>query len=442
MTREEEYSIAKWAMEHALNSGADAARVSISHSNSSEVEVRDEKIDKLEQANRSSMRISLYVDHKYSGIATNRLNNKDELGRFIQEAIAGTRHLSEDEFRTLPDPDLYYKGGGEDLKTVDPGFSSGDPQQKINHAFAVGKEIAGQNERIISATSTYRDRVGGNIMVTSNGFEGDHESTSFSLSATVSVKDGDSRPRGNWSESSVFHEELIKEGIGKHALKRALDKLGQKKIKSGTMPMIIENRQVDIILDPLISALSGSSIQQKNSFLIDMKGERIGSGLMTLADDPFIISGRGSRLFDGEGLATRKRIIVENGILNDYFIDTYYGKKLDMEPTSGGTTNLLFKPGELDLEGLLAEIGRGILVTGFNGGNSNDSTGDFSYGIEGFLVENGKLVQPVSEMNITGNFKQIWKDLMAVGNDVYEVNARYHWRLPSLVFDHISFSGI
>jgi PmbA protein len=439
MTREEKYNIAKWAMEHALNSGADAARVSISYSNSSQVEVRDEKIDKLEQANRSSMRISLYVDHRYSGITTNRLNNKEELGRFIQEAIAGTRHLSEDEFRTLPDPGLYYKGDGEDLKTVDAGFSSGDPQQKNDQAFAVGKEIAGQDERIISATTTYRDRLSGNVMVTSNGFEGDHESTSFSLAATVSVKDGDSRPQGYWSESSVFHGELIKEGIGKHALKRALDKLGQKKIKSGTMPMIVENRQADTILDPLISALSGSFIQQKNSFLIGMKGERIGSGLLTLVDDPFIISGRGSRLFDGEGLVTRKRTIVEEGILRDYFIDTYYGKKLDMEPTSGETTNLVFKPGELDLEGLMAAIGRGILVTGFNGGNSNDSTGDFSYGIEGFLVENGKLTGPVSEMNITGNFKQIWKDLMAVGNDVYTGSSM---RLPSLAFDNISFSGI
>ena len=170
-----------------------------------------------------------------------------------------------------------------------------------------------------------------------------------------------------------------------------------------------------------------------------MKGERIGSELMTIIDDPFIVSGRGSRLYDGEGLATVKRKIVEGGILKNYFIDTYYGKKLEMEPTSGETTNLVLKPGELDLEGLIAGIDRGILVTGFNGGNSNGSTGDFSYGIEGFLVENGKLTQPVSEMNITGNFKQVWKDLVAVGSDVYTGSS---WRLPSLVFDNISFSGI
>ena len=110
-----------------------------------------------------------------------------------------------------------------------------------------------------------------------------------------------------------------------------------------------------------------------------------------------------------------------------------------MEPTTGQTTNLVFQPGEKDLNGLLADIGRGILVTRFNGGNSNGSTGDFSYGIEGFLVENGKLTFPVNEMNITGNFKQIWHDLVAVGNDVYTGSST---RMPSLVIDNISFSGI
>ncbi len=439
MTKDEKYSIAKWAMEHALKNGAQHARVSISNNNSSQVEVREQKIDKLEEANRNNMRISLYVDNKYSRISTNRLNNKEELGRFIKEAIAGTRYLSEDEFRTLPDPELYYNGGGKDLKTLDQGFASVDPQQKIDLAFAIEKEILGTDERIISVTATYNDEMSGNVMVTSNGFEGDTENSYFRLTASVSIKDGEARPQGYWNESSIFHKELIKEGVGEQALKKALDKLGQEKIKSETMPMIIENRLAGRTLQPIISALNGSSIQQKNSFLIDMKGEKIGSGLMTVVDDPLIVSGRGSRLFDSEGLATKKRAIVEGGVLKSYFIDTYYGKKLEMEPTSGSTTNLVFKPGDKDLGELIASIDRGILVTGFNGGNSNGSTGDFSYGIEGFLVENGKLTQPVSEMNITGNFKQIWKDLVAVGNDVYTSSS---WRLPSLIFDNVDFSGI
>lgn len=439
MTKDEKYSIAKWAMEHALNNGAQQVRVSISNNNSSQIEVRDEKIDKLEEANRNSMRINLYVDNKFSRIATNRLNNKEELGRFIEEAIAGTRYLSEDEFRTLPQPELYYKGGGANLKTVDQGFASVDPQQKISHAFAIEKEVLGKDERVISVTATYNDEMSGNVMVASNGFEGDRENSYYSLRASVSVKSGEARPQGSWSESSINHNDLIKEGVGEQALKKALDKLGQKKIQSGTMPMILENRQAGRTLRPLIEALNGSSLQQKNSFLIGMEGEKIGSDLLTIVDDPFIVSGRGSRLFDGEGLTTKKRAIIDQGVLKGYYIDTYYGKKLEMEPTSGSTTNLVFKPGNKDLLGLIASMDRGILVTGFNGGNSNGSTGDFSYGIEGFLVEKGILVQPVSEMNITGNFKQLWKDLVDVGNDVYTGSS---WRLPSMVFDNIEFSGI
>ncbi len=440
MTKEEKQSIAKWAMAHALKSGAQQASVSISENNSSQIEVREEKIDKLEEANRNSMRIRLYVDNRYSSISTNRLNNKKELEQFIEEAVAGARYLFEDEYRTLPEPELYYKGGGEDLKTIDPGFKNIDPQDKIDLAFATEKEVLGKDDRIISVSVSYRDGMSGSVMVTSNGFEGDTENSYYSLVASVSVKSGDARPQSYWYESSIFHDKLIKEGIGEQALKRALDKLGQEKIKSEKMPMIVENRIVGrTLLQPLISAIDGRSIQQKNSFLIGMEGEKIGSGLMTLVDDPFIVSGRGSRHFDSEGLATKKRTIFEAGVLKTYFIDTYYGKKLELNPTSGDTTNLVFEPGEKELKGLIASVDRGILVTGFNGGNSNGTTGDFSFGIEGFLVENGKLAQPVSEMNITGNFLQLWKELSTVGSDL---DTGSSWRLPSMVFDNVDFSGI
>ncbi len=439
MTKDEKYSIAKWAMEHAIQNGAQQARVSIYNNNSSQIEVRDEKIDKLQESNRNGMQINLYVDNKYSSISTNRLNNKEELGKFIQEAIAGTRYLAEDEFRTLPDPERYYKGGGPDLLTVDPDFKSIDPQQKVDDAFALEKEVLGSDDRIISVTASYRDGMSGGVMVASNGFEGDSENSYYSLNASVSVTDGKARPRGYWGESSIFNSELVRKDIGHKALRRAVDRLGQAKIQSGKMPMVVENKQAGQPLRPLISALYGSSIQQRQSFLIDRMGEKVGSDLLTLTEDPFIVSGRGSRLFDSEGIATQKRSVFEKGVLNTYFIDTYYGNKLDMEPNSGDITNLVFTPGEKDLEGLLADIDRGILVTGFNGGNSNAVTGDFSYGIEGFLVEKGELVKPVAEMNITGNFLQLWKDLVAVGSDV---DPSRSWRLPSLVFNNVDFSGV
>ncbi|NCB07493.1 MAG: TldD/PmbA family protein, partial [Bacteroidia bacterium] len=149
MTKEEKYNLAKWAMQLALDHGAQQASVTISNSKSSSVEVRDEKIDKLEQAIECSLSIRLFVDKKYSGHSTNRLK-KEDLERFITEAIAGTKYLSEDEFRTLPDPELYYKGENNNLNVLDPQFEAIDPQKKIDLAFATEKEALGKDERIIS----------------------------------------------------------------------------------------------------------------------------------------------------------------------------------------------------------------------------------------------------------------------------------------------------
>jgi len=438
MTKEEKYSLANWAMNHALENGAQQVSVTISNSKSSSVEVRDEKIDKLEQAIESSLSIRLFVDKKYSAHSTNRMK-KEDLARFIEQAIEGTKYLSEDEFRSLPDPELYYKGTGKDLKTLDRNFDKVNPQNKIDLAFAAEKEVLGKDERIISVSASYYDGMDERVMVTSNGFEGDSANSYFGLYSSVSVKSGDARPESSWNESAIVFDDLKKEEVGKIALKRALDKIGQEKIGSGKMAMIVENKQVGRLFYPLIQALSGSSIQQKNSFLIDKLDEKIFSDKLTITDDPFIEGGRGSRLFDGEGLATSVRPVFEKGVLKTYFIDTYYGKKLQMAPTGGSTSNLVFETGDKDLQDLIASVKKGILVTGFNGGNSNGSTGDFSYGIDGFLIENGEVVKPVSEMNITGNMKQLWSNIGEIGNDI---NMNSSLRSPSVLFEGVDFSGI
>src|SRR6056297_1880755 len=255
MTKQEKYNLAKWAMNHALKNGAQQASVTISNNRSSSVDVRNQQIDKLEQAIQSNLSVRLYVDNKYSVHSTNRLK-KDDLARFIEEAIAGTRYLSEDEFRTLPDPSLYYKGEAKDLKTLDSGFDNHDPQQKIDLAFKAEKEVLGKDERIISVSASYYDGLNERLMVTSNGFEGDIANSYYGLNAEVSVKGGDARPESYWSESAIFYKDLEKSGVGKIALDRALQKIGQDKIASGKMKMIVENRQVGRIFSPLISALS------------------------------------------------------------------------------------------------------------------------------------------------------------------------------------------
>ncbi len=438
MTKEEKYKLAKWAMNHAIEKGADHARVSISGNKSSDIDVREKKIDTLKEAIQSKLTIHLYVDKKYSAISTNRLNQQ-ELARFIEEGIETTRFLAEDEFRTLPQPELYYKGDGPDLQGIDPDFDSVDAKTKIDMVFNVENEIYQKDERIISMTAGYSDGISSRIMVDSNGFEGDTASSYYYLNAQVTVNGGAARPESFDYKSSILFSQLEKTGIAETALKRALGKIGQTKIDSGKYPMIVENRMAGRILGPVISALNGSAIQQKNSFMIDKMDQSFGSSKLTLIDDPLIIGGRGSKLFDTEGIAMKKRSVFDAGVLKTYFIDTYYGNKLGMAANSGETSNLVLAPGSKDLDAMVKSLKKGILVTGFNGGNCNSSTGDFSYGIDGFLIENGEMVKPVSEMNITGNMHELWANLVEVGSDVRLDSS---WRMPSLLFANVDFSGM
>jgi PmbA protein len=203
--------------------------------------------------------------------------------------------------------------------------------------------------------------------------------------------------------------------------------------------MVVDFLNSRRLLSPVIGAMSGSAIQQKNSFLMDKSDQKVFSANVSIVDEPHLIRSSGARYFDNEGVATRHQNIFEAGVLKTYFIDTYIGKKLNLPQTISSPSILNMPPGNKNLDGLIASVDKGILVTGFNGGNSSSTTGDFSYGIEGFLIEKGKLAQPVNEMNITGNMVTLWNNLVETGNDTRMDSS---WRIPSLLFDNVDFSGI
>jgi len=229
------------------------------------------------------------------------------------------------------------------------------------------------------------------------------------------------------------------EKIGAEAARRTLDLLGGKKIKTETLPIIIENRNVPRILDGFLDGMYGSSIQQKRSFLADKKGKKIASKHFTLIDDPFVMSGWGSRLFDNDGLAVKKRTMVDSGVLKEFYVDWYYSRKLGWEPTTGETSNLIIPQGKRSVKEIMKDLGRGIFITGFIGGNSNSTTGDASVGIFGKLFENGKPVQSVAEMNIAGNHLKFWNNLIEAANDPWVYSS---WLTPSLVFKDVVVSGL
>jgi PmbA protein len=438
MDTNEKYKLANMVIDHAVKNGANQVSVVLSENRSTNIEVRDLKIDTLKESNQSSLSINLYVDNKYSSHSTNRLK-KEELLKFVEEAIIATRYLAEDEFRTLPEPELYFKGEGQDLQVFDPELDKIDAKAKIELATNVLNEAYQKDERIISVSSYYSDSIRNRLMVNSNGFKGESSGTSASVYVSVSVKTDTGRPSDGWYESALFYNKLNTEGVGKKALDRTLQKIDPKKIASGKYSVIIENVAASNIFYPLVQAMQARSIYQKQSFLIGKENKAIASPLLSIVDDPFLVSSPGSRHFDGEGLALSKRPVIEKGVLKTYYIDTYYGKKLGMKPTSGGFSNLVFSTGNKNLDQMILSMKKGVLITGFNGGNCNGTTGDFSYGLEGYFIENGKIVHPVSEMNISGNMNQFWLNLAEVGNDPREDQSL---KIPALRFDNVDLSGV
>jgi len=237
-----------------------------------------------------------------------------------------------------------------------------------------------------------------------------------------------------------FYEELpTAEILARGAVDRALGKIGQSKMESGLYDMIVENRSAGRLLYSLYGPLQASSIQQKNSFLEGKLDQKIASEILTIIDDPFVISGLGSRFYDGEGLVTKRRVLIDKGVLKSYLVDNYYGKKLGWEPNSGSTTNIIFEYGDKSPDEMVKGVKKGIFVNGFIGGNSNSTTGDFSFGIVGKYIEDGQFVKPVNEMNISGNLIVFLNQLVEVGNDPYVYSSL---RSPSFRFKDVQFSGI
>ena len=439
MITNENKELAQWAMEYALRNGCQASRVTLFNGSSTSFEIRDMRMDRLQQASENNLAIHLFVDGRFGSYSTNRLD-KRELERFIREGVAATRFLAEDKARTLPDASLYYKGGGADLRLIDPAFDNVPPDDKVALAMSVCEEIMGKDTRVISANSSYSDEKDFKYMVASNGFEGEASGSSFGLVGSANIRgEGDARPESYWYESSLYYDDLIKTGIGTKALERALRKLGQRKVASGKYRMVVDNMNAARLVSPLIGAIYGSSIQQKNSFLLDKLGQKVASGRLTLLDEPHLPKASGARYFDSEGIATRRRPIFEEGTLRTYYIDTYTANKMGASQTADSPSILAARLGDKDAAGLIASVEKGILVTGFNGGNCNSSTGDFSYGIEGFLIERGQLTRPVAEMNVTGNMLTLWSHLAETGNDPRLSSS---WRVPSLLFDDVDFSGL
>ncbi|MCJ7484069.1 MAG: TldD/PmbA family protein [Thermodesulfovibrionales bacterium] len=430
-----------WVIKATKSAGADNCKVNLDTNRSVEITYRERKPENIKEAFTKALNIEVFVNNRFSIQSTSDLR-KGALQDFIANAVAATKLLAEDPLRTLPDP-KYYQGRAElALELVDPAYQSFSPENRHDMVKALEKACLQEGgDKVISVTAQEQDGFQESLQMTSNGFAGHVQGTYYSVFTEMTAKDeGERRPNGYSYAVAVSRKDLPKsEVVGIEAALRTLSMLGAKKIKTETLPVIIENQNVERIFGGFIGAMFGRSIQQKRSFLADKKGQQIGSKHLTLIDEPLIKGGLGSRLFDRDGFSAQKRTMIEAGILKEFFVDWYYSRKLGWEPTSGSSSNLVIPPGKRPVSEIMKDLGRGILITGFIGGNSNPTTGDTSIGITGQFFEKGEPVQAVAEMNIADNHLKFWNKLIEVANDPFLSSAR---RFPSLVFENIVVSGL
>ncbi len=423
----------------AKAAGADDVWAAAQQSRNVTFAYRDGELETVKDNTARVLAIQVYVDDRYSSSQTTDLN-PDRLAGFLKEAVATTRALQADPFRKITPAALFAKRPQVDLDLLDPQVSALNRERRQAWCVALD-EAARDHARMISATSRVSDGTSWSAWASSNGFEHTRETTFISMSAGVTLRDqGDKRVSGGWGAGGQ-HIDAVPgaDEVARRALELADARLGAEKGPTAKTNMIVDARVAgQLVGRRLLAAARASQVQQGRSYWGDLIGKRAFSKTLTLIDDPLIPRGLGSRLYDREGIAARVLPIVEEGVVKNIYVDTYYGRKTNMAPTTGAPSNVRVKLGTKSLNELVAEAGTGIYVTGWLGGNADGTTGDFSFGLQGHLIEGGKIGAPVSEMNATGNLRDLFNRLVQVGNDPYPYSTTL---APSLMFSDVEFSG-
>jgi PmbA protein len=273
------------------------------------------------------------------------------------------------------------------------------------------------------------------------GFVGGFPSSRHSLSCSVIAGKGDGMQRDYWYSQARNAREILRvDEIGRIAAERTVRRLKARKLATTQCPVLFEAPVAASLFGHFVGAVSGGSLYRKSSFLLDQLDRPVFADIVRIDDVPHIPRGLASSAFDDEGVRTQQRVIVEDGVLRGYFLGSYSGRKLGMPTTgnAGGTHNLIIRSGEMDFNGLLRKMQRGLVVTELLGHGVNPVTGDYSRGAAGFWVENGEIQFPVEEITIAGNLRDIYKNIVAIGNDVLVQGSR---QCGSVLVERMSVAG-
>ena len=433
-----EIDLAQYCLAFARQAGAQKVRITLSKSLMNLIGLLNGEVDKTAHALDRSLQLQLFVQGRYGAFSTNKLE-KEGLEEFIREAIDTVKMLQEDSYRDLPAPERVAKDArtGRELGLYDPAYDTLTAEQRREMALASCHWPCGA----IAEEGEYSDSVFDTLTIDSQGLYARHTETSFEIGYETTVEDAQGNHFSSyWWDATPLLKDLQWKDCAEIAYKRALAQVGVQDTTGGKYTVVVDTECASTLLTPVLNALGGFALQQKNSFLLESLGKQLFPEQLTILDLPRTPGETGCRLFDSEGVATREMPIIDKGVIKTYFLNTYIAAKMGMAPTVEDATRVKVLPvgGCKTLDELLEATGDCILVTGFNGGNSNPVTGNFSYGIEGFLVRGGKKVHPVRELLITGNFLQLWNNLVATADDARPCLSKL---IPSLAFTNVDISA-
>lgn len=433
----------------ALRHGASAAEVMVGEGSEFEVAVRLGQVENVKQSSSAALGIRVFVGSQQAAVATSDLDERS-MEKLIEDVVELARWTSADEAAGLPEPDEL-ASDLPDLSIYDAEIERLSTERKIDLALAAEAAALAFDPRLVNSDRSGLGTVAGRmILANSLGFVGEYQSTSCSLGISPVARENGQMQRGYWFDAKRTWADLeAVEAIGRRAAERTIRKLGARKGPTGKFPIVFDPLVASEFLGDLVEAVAGTSIYHRASFLADQLGTQIAPEWLTVVDDGRMPKGMGSQPFDDEGAPTRRTIVIENGVLRNYLLNTYTARKLNLKTTGNASralaglpfespTNLFIEPGPFSPQEIIGSVRSGLYVTETIGFGVNIVNGDYSRGASGLWIENGQLAYPVEEVTIAGNLKDMLRGIEMIGGDL---EFRGSVAAPTLKISSMTISG-
>lgn len=419
-------------VERAVEAGADVAEASVHSGSHLSVKVRMHERELVEEAGSRALGLRVMVGQRVATTYTSDLSPSGQR-TLIEDAMELARLSETDDFAGPPDTsELSLPSDWPALDTFDEAVSGVAADEALERGLRGERAAFDFDPRITNSEgASFTRATGASALITSGGFAGSDKGTYASIVVNPVADDEGGKKRSGyyWSASRHYADLEDSEVVGQEAARRTLAQLGATKIPTQELPVVFDRDAARSVVGLLAGCVLGGGIWRKSSYLVDRVGSKVASELVDIVDDPLLPRAPGSRGFDGEGLLSRRNVVVEGGLLKTYLMDTYSARKLGLKSTAsasrspaGGispsTSNFVLKAGSQSRDELIADTKHGLYVTSMMGFGFNAVTGDFSRGASGFLIRNGELADPVSEVTISLNLDQILQRIDAVANDL------------------------